>query len=229
MKNSWMKKPDYRILKLTLRRLQYYFIVFGVFIFLLILATIWLFGKISESKAEIAKLKELSLVNLEEVNHESVLQLTTDATKLANFLPDEFDMYQVIALTDQIAKKTRFTIQSYSLQSVEVSEGKIQSQALNLVGTGTIEQLMAFVEEYKFITGKIVTIDSLNLTGDKRILSNLAVNIYAYKPVISLENEPIRVLDETDKYILSQVRKYYMAKQSIILDTDYENKENPFN
>ena len=224
-----MKKPNYRILKLTLKRLQYYFLVFAVFILLLILATFWLFGKIIESRTEIARLEKLSLVNLDEVNHETVLELTTDATKLASFLPDEFDIYQVIALTDQIANKTRFTIQSYGLQAVEVQSDKLQNQSLNLVGTGTIDQLMAFIEEYKFITGKIVTIDSVNLTGSKRVLSNLALNIYAYKPTIVLENEPIRSLDETDKYILKQIRKYYVPVKSVILDTDYQIKENPFN
>lgn len=224
-----MKKINQRILKLTLLKLRYYFAVFFVFILLLLLATIWLFGKIKEAKTEVARLKELSLVDLEEVDHEAVLQLTTDASKLAAFLPDSFDLYQVIAFTDQIAKKTRFNIHSYSLSSVEATEGRLQNQALNLVGSGTLEQLMAFVEEYKFITGQIVTIDSLNLSGDKRILSNLAVNIYAYKPAIAMNSEPIRPLDETDRYILKQIRKYYVAPQSVILDTKYDSKDNPFN
>lgn len=224
-----MKKPDYRILKLTLKRLRYYFAVFVVFIGLLIFATIWLFGKINETISEIGRLKRLSLVNLEEVDHEAVLQLTKDAAKLGSFLPDEFDLYQVNALTDQIAKKTKFSIQSYSLKATEVPEDKLATQPLNLVGTGTLEQLMAFIEEYKFITGRIITIDSVNLSGDRRVLSNLAVNIYAYKPIIAVQNEPIRKLDEVDQYILKQIQKYYEAPKKEILDTEYSTKENPFN
>ena len=224
-----MKKLDYRILKLTLKRLRYYFVVFFVFIVLLTLATVWLFGKISESKTEINRLKRLSLVNLEEVDHETIMQLTKDANKLGSFLPDEFDLYQVNALTDQIAKKTKFSIQSFSLKAVDIPENKLYVQPLNLVGSGTLEQLMAFIEEYKFITGRIITIDSVNLSGDRRVLSNLAVNIYVYKPVIAVKNESIRKLDEVDQYILKQIQKYYEMPKKEVLDTEYSTKQNPFN
>lgn len=224
-----MKKLDSRILKLTLKRLRYYFAVFLVFVLLLILATVWLLGKIKESETEINRLKKLSLVNLEEVDHDTVMQLTKDATRLGAFLPDEFDLYQVNALTDQIAKKTKFSIQSYSLKAVDVPEDKLYVQPLNLVGSGTLEQLMAFIEEYKFITGRVITIDSVNLSGDRRVLSNLALNIYAYKPVIAVQNEPIRKLDEVDQYILKQIQKYYEAPKKEILDSEYSTKENPFN
>jgi len=224
-----MKKPDYRILKLTLKRLRYYFVVFFVFLVLLTLATVWLLGKINESKTEINRFKRLSLVNLEEVDHETVMQLTKDANRLGTFLPDELDLYQVNALTDQIAKKTKFSIQSFSLKAVDIPENKLYVQPLNLVGSGTLEQLMAFIEEYKFITGRIITIDSVNLSGDRRVLSNLAVNIYAYKPVIEVKNEPIRKLDEIDQYILKQIQKYYETPKKEILDTEYSTKQNPFN
>lgn len=224
-----MKKPDYCILKLTLKRLRYYFVVFFVFLVLLTLATVWLLGKINESKTEINRFKRLSLVNLEEVDHETVMQLTKDANRLGTFLPDELDLYQVNALTDQIAKKTKFSIQSFSLKAVDIPENKLYVQPLNLVGSGTLEQLMAFIEEYKFITGRIITIDSVNLSGDRRVLSNLAVNIYAYKPVIEVKNEPIRKLDEIDQYILKQIQKYYETPKKEILDTEYSTKQNPFN
>ena len=224
-----MKKLDYRILKLTLKRLRYYFVVFFVFLVLLTLATVWLLGKINESKTEINRFKRLSLVNLEEVDHETVMQLTKDANRLGTFLPDELDLYQVNALTDQIAKKTKFSIQSFSLKAVDIPENKLYVQPLNLVGSGTLEQLMAFIEEYKFITGRIITIDSVNLSGDRRVLSNLAVNIYVYKPVIAVKNESIRKLDEVDQYILKQIQKYYEMPKKEVLDTEYSTKQNPFN
>lgn len=224
-----MKKLNYQILKLTLKRLRIYLMAFIIFVIMFILATVWLLGKINDSQIEVEKLKRLSLVNLDEVDHETVVQLTREAAKLASFLPDEFDLYQVNALTDQIARKTQFSIQSYSLKALEIPDNKLSVQPLNLVGTGTLEQLMTFIEEYKFITGKIITIDSVNLSGSRRVLSNLAVNIYAYKPTISVKNEPIRRLDEIDRYILKQVQKYYEAPKKELLNIEYSTKQNPFN
>ncbi len=224
-----MKKLNYHILKLTLNKLRIYFMAFITFVILFIFATVWLLGKINDSQIEVEKLKRLSLVNLDEVDHETVVQLTREAAKLASFLPDEFDLYQVNALTNQIARKTQFSIQSYSLKALEIPDNKLSVQPLNLVGTGTLEQLMTFIEEYKFITGKIITIDSVNLSGSRRVLSNLAVNIYAYKPTISVKNEPIRRLDEIDRYILKQVQKYYEAPKKELLNIEYSTKQNPFN
>lgn len=223
-----MKRPNFKIVKLVVRKLRSYFIVFFSFIFILTIATFWIVSKIKETQAEVVKLQALSLVDLDAVDHETVLLLSKEASKLSFFLPDEFDLYQVIALINQIAQKTKFTIQSYNLQYEPVVPNTMQQQSLNLTGSGTIEQFMAFIEEYKFITGKLLTIDSINLSGSRRVLSNLLVNIYAFKPDISLQNEPIRPLDETDKLILKKINQYYTFRKELKEEEDYQNKENPF-
>lgn len=224
-----MKKLNYRLVKLTLLRLRYFLSAFFLFVFIVLGATFWLFGKIRQTETEITKLKSLSLVNLDAINHESVMQLSQDAPLLASFLPDKFELFQVSALTDAIAQKTNFSIQSYSLKALDIPTDKLTPQSLNLVGVGTQEQLLAFIQQYKFITGKLVTIDSVNLSGNQRVLSNLAVNVYAYKPTISVRNESIRKLDSTDKYILQQIRKYHLTQKKAELDSGYPPKDNPFN
>ncbi|OGK66299.1 hypothetical protein A2313_03685 [Candidatus Roizmanbacteria bacterium RIFOXYB2_FULL_41_10] len=223
-----MSKPKSELIKLIIKKLRYYFLALIVFIILMILATLWLINKINQTKIEIEKLQSLSLVNLDQVDHEAVLELSANASKLGTFLPDEFNYYQVIGLIDQISKKTRFSIQSYDLKYHEIQPDSLELQSLNLVGTGTLEQFMAFLKEYKSITGKLLTIDSVNLSGEKRVLTNLEVNIYAYKPNIELQNEPIRPLDKTDQLILEQIKRYYTPIESTEVGEDYENKGNPF-
>jgi len=151
-----MSKPKSELIKLIIKKLRYYFLALIVFIILMILATLWLINKINQTKIEIEKLQSLSLVNLDQVDHEAVLELSANASKLGTFLPDEFNYYQVIGLIDQISKKTRFSIQSYDLKYHEIQPDSLELQSLNLVGTGTLEQFMAFLKEYKSITGKLL-------------------------------------------------------------------------
>ena len=195
---------------------------------MLTFASIWIINKTNQTITEINKLKALSLVNLDKVDHQTVLTMSSNATRLASFLPDEFNYYQVINLVDQIARKTRFSIQSYDIKHKEVLPDTLEIQSLNLVGTGTLEQFMAFLKAYKFIAGKLLTIDTVNLSGEKRVLTNLEIDIYAYKPIIALQNEPIRPLDKTDELILEQIRSYYTSSGSIDIGEDYLNKGNPF-
>jgi hypothetical protein len=223
-----MKKFNYLIVRSVLRRLKYYLIAFAAFLLIFFIATAWLINKIKSTEAEVAKLKQLSFINLNQVDHQTVLELEKDAVKLSSFLPDELNVYQVIDLIEEIARKTKFTIQSYSLHESDVEANRLHTQPLSLTGSGTIEQLMSFIEEYKFITGKIITIDSVNLSGGTRVLSNLVVNIYAYKPEITVASESIRSLDKTDQLILKKIRKYYRPYKKIVPDTKYEKKENPF-
>ena len=203
------KQLSKKILNLIFRKVKSYLLVFVVFLFLIILAIFFILKKTNETKVQVEKLKQLSVVNVETIDSEAMAILSSSANELASFLPDEFNLYQVIALIEQIAVKTRFNIQSYALSYVEVKPDTLQQQSLALTGSGTYDQFMAFLKEYKFVTGKALTIDSVNLSGSKRILSDLKVNIYAYKPNITVDNQAIVALDKTDKLITEKIKKYY--------------------
>ena len=222
------KQLSKKILNLIFRKVKSYLLVFVVFLFLIILAIFFILKKTNETKVQVEKLKQLSVVNVETIDSEAMAILSSSANELASFLPDEFNLYQVIALIEQIAVKTRFNIQSYALSYVEVKPDTLQQQSLALTGSGTYDQFMAFLKEYKFVTGKALTIDSVNLSGSKRILSDLKVNIYAYKPNITVDNQAIVALDKTDKLITEKIKKYYTVLKTSPDNTDYSSKENPF-
>ena len=222
------KQPSKKILKLIFRKVKTYLLVFVVFLFLIILAIFFILKKTNETKLQVEKLKQLSVVNVETIDSEAMAVLSDSANELASFLPDEFNLYQVIALIEQIAVKTRFNIQSYALSYVEVKPDTLQQQSLALTGSGTYDQFMAFLKEYKFVTGKALTIDTVNLSGSKRILSNLKVNIYAYKPNITVDNQAIVALDKTDKLITEKINKYYTVLKTSPDNIDYSSKKNPF-
>lgn len=223
-----MKTPDFKLLKILSRKLRNYVVVFFIFLLLSVLAFIWILNKTSQTQLQIEKLKQASLVDIESVDHQTVVTLAEKTPILASFLPDEFNLYHVIALIEQIGVKTRFNIESYSLKYVEVKPESLERQSLELIGSGTFDQFMAFLKEYKFITGKLLTIDSVNLSGDKRVLTNLSINIYAFKPEINIENQKIPALDQIDKQILDKVEQFYVVSKQLPQETQYKLKTNPF-
>jgi hypothetical protein len=223
-----MKNLNSKIIKRIFVKIRHYFLAFAVFLVVIVVATFWLVGKVNQTKIEIDKLKSLSVANLDQIDHQSVVTLSTEATKIASFLPDKPNLYQIISLIDQLASETRFTIQSYGLSHTEAKLDSMQKQSLKLVGVGTIEQFMDFLENYKFVTGKLLSVDSVDLTGDKRVLSNLTVNTYTFEPEVGVNNESIRALDKTDNHILKQIKKYYRGVRKVETDTKYESKDNPF-
>ena len=224
-----MKKNNQKILKITIFKLKNYFLIFMAFLVLFGLATFWLISKIKQTEAEVVSLKANLVPQAEAVNKDTMLLLENRASEFASFLPDEFNLYQVIGLIEQIGKKTKFTIQSYKLDYVEGTVNQLQHQSLSIQGSGTLDQFMAFLKEYKFITGKLLTIDSVNLSGGKRLLSDLQINIYAYKPEIVIHGETIGALGNIDRFIVSKLDKYHVAATEVIPDTSYTNKEDPFN
>jgi len=224
-----MKKHNFKILKRTFLKIKRFFIVFTVFLLMIILSSFWLVGKISSVKEKIAELENLSVVDIKDVSPETVKILSENAVVLSSFLPDEPNLYQIIKLIDQLASETRFVIHSYDLKHLEAKPDTLQKQSLKLVGSGTIEEFMMFLKQYKFITGKLLTVDDVNLTGSKRVLSNLSVNIYTFDPDIGVENESVRILDKTDIYILKQINKFYRSSsKKTDIKADYKSKEDPF-
>jgi len=203
-----MKKIDLKILRFSLRRISRYLLIFGVFLLFVSLGIFWLYQKNLETLKQIEVIKAKALPTTATVDAETVRELKDKATLFAAFLPDEFNLYQVIGLIEQIGRKTNFKIQSYSLQYKETVSDSLASQTLTLEGSGSLEEFMAFLKEYKFITGRLLTIDSVNLSGSKRLLTSLNVNIYAYKPSIVLEGQTIPVLSSLDRTLIQKIVRY---------------------
>jgi len=223
-----MKKINSKILRFTFRRLKNYLLLFVGFLFFATLGIVWIYQKNVLTTKQIAELQAKALPTTESADEDTVRELKDKANLMANYLPDSFNLYQVIGLIEQIGRKTNFKIQSYSLHYSEPLSNSLVSQALSLQGSGTLEEFMAFLKEYKFITGKLLTIDSVNLSGAKRLLSNLNVTIYAYKPEIVLEGQSIPALSNLDRELLQKIVRYSAPTTQTNSDSNYQNKENPF-
>ena len=70
---------------------------------------------------------------------------------------------------------------------------------------------------------------SVSLSGKEKVISNLAITMYAYKPQISLDSmQNLTNLDKRDRKILDIVTKYAKVSSGAKVDDNYEAQKNPF-
>ncbi|MEK9179031.1 MAG: hypothetical protein AAB893_01025, partial [Patescibacteria group bacterium] len=69
---------------------------------------------------------------------------------LKRFLPDDFDIYTIINVIENITSRTKFTVESYSLSTQETKEGIQSDKKVVLTGSGTYQQFLDFIRQYKY-------------------------------------------------------------------------------
>lgn len=148
---------------------------------------------------------------------------------LKRFLPDDFDIYTIINVIENITFRTKFTVESYSLSTQETKEGIQSDKKIVLTGSGTYQQFLDFIRQYKYITGQAVSIDSVSLNGKTTVISNLTLTLFAFKPKINLASiEIVAPMDKIDRDILGLVKRYTTIPKVVSITASYESKGNPF-
>lgn len=148
---------------------------------------------------------------------------------LKRFLPDDFDIYTIINVIENITSRTKFTVESYSLSTQETKEGIQSDKKVVLTGSGTYQQFLDFIRQYKYITGQAVSIDSVSLNGKTTVISNLTLTLFAFKPKINLASiEVVAPMDKIDRDLLGLVKRYTTIPKVVNITSSYESKGNPF-
>ncbi len=200
----------------------------------LILIVVFSFLTLQRRKTLTAELQQLQAQLNEqklrlEINSSAADKLIENNESLRRFLPDEFDLYNLLDIIDAIGEKTKFKIEGYSILQQDNPSGILVKKGIAIKGSGTFEQFLGFLKEYKYITGQMISISSVSLTGKDRVFTQLAIDIFAYKPNVNLQNIPvIQGLDATDNRLLEIIALHTAEEQKKMVTDDYENKSNPF-
>lgn len=164
-----------------------------------------------------------------DVNSAVAERLIENSQSLGIFLPDEFDLYNLLDLIDSIGEKTKFKIEGYSILQQETPSGILVKKGIAIKGSGTFDQFLDFLKEYKYITGQFISISSVSLTGKDRVFTQLVIDLFAYRPNVDLQNIPvIQTLDSADNKLLEIIAKHVVKKKIEEISDDYESKSNPF-
>ncbi len=224
-----MKKVDVKLVKFVWIRLRPLMMLLFVVTLVVALGVIWTLKKRQAVMDEIKILAPTINISGQNINTAAIFKVNENTSLLTGFLPDRFNVFRTLNLIERIGDQTGFNVDSFilSFQNLDVKD-KLQTKQLQIAGSGTPQAFLAFLKEYKYITGQIITIDNVNLIGTNNLITNLSLNIYAYDPNIDL-NENVRSnLDSIDDKILEKIRENVDVGDSEAISDDYESKEDPF-
>lgn len=180
--------------------------------------------QIRETGTKLAKLKSSYAVSTNLIK-----ELESKTNLLSTFMPNDFDLLVMLSTVEEIGKRTNFKIQSVSLVSEPLLPGKIKGKSISITGSGSFQSFLDFLKNYKSISGQIISMDSVSLSGKDKVISNLGITMYAYNPVVDSKSFPdMSNLDKKDRDVLKVVTEYVRLGNSGVVDDKYSSKKNPF-
>ena len=145
-------------------------------------------------------------------------------------LPNSQDYFSIILALESISKKTNFVVTSYSLNPKESSSNRL---SISITGFGDRNAFLNFVENYNFISNRLITIDKLefsesNLNPDKKISLNFYIDNKNKKEGFFYK------LDKKDLELINKILSKINLEEDIesnnqdSISLEYEKKTNPF-
>ena len=145
-------------------------------------------------------------------------------------LPNSQDYFSIILALESISKKTNFVVTSYSLNPRESSSNRL---SISITGFGDRNAFLNFVENYNFISNRLITIDQLefselNPNSDKKISLNFYIDNKTKKESFFYK------LDKKDLELINKILSKINLEEDIesnnqdSISLEYEKKTNPF-
>lgn len=166
--------------------------------------------------------------------YESLKNKDLDLDKLNKVLflliPNSEDYFSIISALEKISEKTNFKITNYNLNPELSSPGRL---SIAITGSGDRNSFLNFIENYNFISNRLITIDKLdfsesNLNQDKKIFLNFYIDKKDNKESLfyKLNQKDFEIINK----ILSKIEleEAVNSEKENSINLDYETKTNPF-
>ena len=159
--------------------------------------------------------------------------LTEDQIKeynklLASLIPETEDFFSIIYAIEELSKVSRFSITDYTIDVGKTTRERI---TLSVEGKGDTDAFLAFLQEYQYSGGRLITIDKIQYGGLNVGSTRIALNFYSKRfafnetvQVPQLSIEEIAKLEE----IRQKVKFQFSSSGYQSISTEYEKKKNPF-
>lgn len=164
------------------------------------------------------------------VDNATVSELKEAQKSIELFLPKEFDMFSVISFIDVVSRRTNLRVDSIVLSGGSQPANQVKKKEVNILGDMTFEEFLAFLEKYKYITGRFLAIKNVNITTLDSDSIRLSAEIYTYDPAIDLNTFIIGPLGEKEREVLAKIIEATKNSElpSNAVDDNYSNKTDPF-
>jgi hypothetical protein len=122
---------------------------------------------------------------------------------LRRLIPESEDYFSIIASLERLSLRTGLKISRYTIDLPENNSDKF---TLSIVGTVTPEEFDRFLRTYKFGTGRLVTIENLQITNQTDNNIRLTMNFYS-KQVTTSNLVRVGSLSEKDLQLMSEIAR----------------------
>lgn len=183
-------------------------------------------NKINQTTKEVNDLKKKAeFVGYKEEIIKEGIDLNQVNKIFTKLIPNQEDFFSVIYALEEISKKTNFLIISYSVNLKATTSNKL---AIAIEGKGDDQSFLNFLKDYRYVGGRLVTIDKIDYKTKGFAQLKLDINFYSGKGSTLQNIVPIK-LTIADKKLIKEI----FAKVKIDIKNDeetgsYPKKTNPF-
>ena len=182
--------------------------------------------KINSTHSEVSLLrKKTEFINYKQDILNEGIDLEEVNKVLTKLIPTQEDFFSVIYALEEISKKTNFVITGYSLNLSASTNDKL---ALTITGRGSNDNFFDFLKDYRYIGGRLITIDKIDYktTGFTQIKLN--INFFSGKEVSPQSDAPIKLNSDDKKIVKDILNKVQIEVKPPEHDINYPAKFNPF-
>lgn len=176
--------------------------------------------------SEVEKLQN-SLTTLNENKTKIGDDMDSFNTILGSLIPNKEDYFTIIVALEKLSQVTNFSIVRYEILLSKSTPDKL---ALTIEGDGDVQAFYAFLEEYPFTGGRLITNEKMEYSNDTAGRIKLDLNFY--HRAISPETEGIKPISNADINLMKKIQEKVVIavkrEETEIEIEPYETKENPF-
>jgi hypothetical protein len=182
------------------------------------------FTKINDTTQKLTKIKTSYAISTNLIQ-----ELQGKELILNNFMPSNFDLLVALSTIEEIGSRTDFHIQTVSIGAEKSIEGVLFSKKVSIAASGSFDAFLGFLKNYKVITGQAISMGSVSLSGKEKVLSDLSITMYAYKPKIDINALPdLANLTKQERDIITAISSYVKTSTNQSVEDDYTSKKDPF-
>ncbi len=159
--------------------------------------------------------------------------LTEDQIKeynklLASLVPETEDFFSIIYAIEEVSKSSQFNITDYT---IDVGKSNAERLTLSVEGKGDTNSFLAFLKDYQFAGGRLITIDKIQYggltVGNTRIALNFYSKRFAFNETVQVPQLSIEEIAKLEA-IRQKVKLQFSSTGYQSVSTEYELKKNPF-
>jgi len=226
-------KIDYYLFKVAKENFIY-LVFFAGLILIYVFFSLTFLKKIADASSNITKLtkeitdlkKKSQLVNYKQEIINEGIDFNQTNKLFTKLIPNEEDYFSVIAALEKISTETNFLIINYSINLKSSTKDKL---SLTIEGKGDQDAFFKFLKDYRYLGGRLITVDKIDCRTTGFTQAKLIVNFYSGKTTEKNLTSNTELTEEEKKLIKTIKEKVSLElKTEEASSSSYPVKSNPF-